>query len=81
MSAEMHYYPDPAGEGEGEGGRWVLGYSKFQVTEMIEGFLGVWNFWFCNFLRSENLGGLIKVGIFGVWKLSEDFFVLQCTSI
>ena len=54
--------------GGGQGGRWVLGYSRFQVTEMIEGFLGVWNFWFCSFLRLENLGGLIKVGIFWVLK-------------
>ena len=72
----MYYYPDPVGEGEG--GRWVLGYSRFQVTEMIEGFLGVWNFWFCNFLRSENLGGLIKVGIFWVLK---TVWIFLCVTV
>ena len=30
MSAEMHYYPDPAGEGEGEGGE--VGAGLLQIS-------------------------------------------------
>ena len=32
------------------------GYLGFQVTRMIEGFLGVWNFQFQDFFRVGNLG-------------------------
>ena len=42
------YHCTPRLEGWGGG---VVGYSRFQVVGMIEGFFWVWNFWFPKFFR------------------------------
>ena len=45
------YSPPPPSRGRGGGV-----YSGFQVTGMIKGFLGVWNFLFRDFFAWENFG-------------------------
>ena len=59
------------------------GYSGFQVTEMIEGFFGVWNSSIPGFFSVRDFLGVLKERIYsgGMMKKQTWVFNFQCFSL